>query len=118
MGMIKDKFYKKLKENEDVEQLYQLMESFYKDCNEKLLAIFEKIPSIPVRDPNRFQSVCYTLENGISNIGKIRRFYKKDEEVLIEMGNGDNISLNNIHIENLYQLSIVLSESADEFLYE
>ena len=118
MGMIKDKFYKRFKENEDVEQLSQLMESFYKDCNEKLLAIFEKIPSIPVRDPNRFQSVCYTLENGISNIGKIRRFYKKDEEVLIEMGNGDNISLNYIHIENLYQLSIVLSESADEFLYE
>ena len=118
MGIIKEEFYKRLKEDEEMETLSQMMESLYEYYNKKLLTIFQKIPSIPVRNPRRFQSVCYTLENGNSNISKVRCFYKKDEEVLIEMDNGDHVTLNNIHIENFYQLSIILAEAADEFLSE
>ena len=118
MGIIKEEFYKRLKEDEEIEKLSQMMESLYEDSNKRLLTIFQKIPSIPVRNPRRFQSVCYTLENGSSNIGKVRCFYKKDEEVLIDMGNGDHVTLNNIHVENIYQLSIILAEAADEFLSE
>ena len=118
MGIIKEEFYKRLKEDEEIETLSQMLESLYEDYNKRLLTIFQKIPSIPVRNPCRFQSVCYTLENGSSNIGKVRCFYKKDEEVLIDMGNGDHVTLNNIHVENLYQLSVIFVESVDEFLSE
>ena len=118
MGIIKEEFYKRLKEDEEIEKLSQMMESLDDDYNNRLLTIIQKIPSIPVRNPNRFQSVCYTLDNGSSNIGKVRCFYKKDEEVLFDMGNGDHVTLNNIHIESLHQLSVILVESADEFLSE
>lgn len=42
MGIIKEEFYKRLKEDEEIEKLSQIMESLYEDYNNRLLTIFSK----------------------------------------------------------------------------
>ena len=69
---------------------------------ENLNLILDQIPVIEVEITEYTEEVCYYHDN--LRIGKIKRIYREDSDILLEMDNGDKILLDRL---NLVYLRIV-----------
>lgn len=88
----------------------------YKDAFLKVLKLTKEVNVLYPEDNHR---ICYNLEDGDCFIGCMKRlFMDKEENIFLEMLDGDSVHIDYIHVECLENITHIIGITLDESLFK